>query len=48
MAYQMNIHKCLYLSTILNIQTVLAEEIEGKVYVDQDESLSDLKPPSSH
>ena len=41
--YEKNTYKFSYLSTILKIQAVLAEKIERKVYVNQDESLTDLQ-----
>ena len=41
--YETNTHECSYLSTILKIQAVLAEKIEGKVHVNQDKSFTDLQ-----
>ena len=36
-------YKCLYLSTILKVRTVLAEKIEQTIYVNQQESFTDLQ-----
>ena len=41
--YETNMYKCLYLSTILKVRTVLAEKIEQTIYVNQQESFTDLQ-----
>ena len=43
MAYQIHTSNCTGLSTILKISAVLAEKVERKVDVNQDESLTDLQ-----
>ena len=43
LAYQIHTSNCSGLSTILKILAVLAEEVEQKVDINQDESLTDLQ-----
>ena len=40
---KMDTYKCSCLSIILKTQAILAEKIEWKIYVNQDELLSDLQ-----
>ena len=47
-AYDAPTSKCSCLSTILKIKAILAKQIKVKVYVNQENFVSDIQPPSCH